>query len=403
MEKLINKIFINKNFLYLWIGAIIVSFGNQLYTFSLPILLYKQTESSFAISIIKIINVLPVFLIGYFSGALVDKFNKKNIMIITLFIQIILLCFTILFLNFNYNNLLYLYFLAFILSCCSYTFSIAKTALVPYITGKEEIQRANSRSMFSQTLINIIGPSIAGSVFILYSYKLNFSIFLISLVILLFFVSRVKFNIEPQKNSDIIPKKKKKIKIYFFLDLIKNNKFLFNLTITMLFINFTNSLVSGIIIYFAMNNLGLSSTQIGFILGLSGLGAVFATLLIKYIRTYLGDKILILIAISTCLFGNLTLLFVNEWSHLIIPLFLNGLGLTLISIFYITYRQENTPYDQMGKVASTANMIIRIPPLIGMALSGLWGELLPIKHLFLLAAILLIFPLYKTFLLLIRS
>lgn len=395
MNGIYKRIFINKNFLYLWIGAIIVSFGSQLYTFSLPLILYKLTESSFAMSIIKVLNVLPIFLIGYFSGALVDKFNKKYIMIITLSIQIILLSITILFSNANSNNVLYFYFLAFTLSCCSYTFSIAKTALVPLITGKEEIQRANSRSMFSQTLINILGPSIAGSVFILYSYKLNFSIFLITLLILLFFVSRVKYNVILQKepiNNSLKQKDRKKI---FFLDLIKNNPFLFNLTISMLFINFSNSLVSGIIIYFAISNLGMSPTQIGLTLGLSGLGGIFATILIKYIRTHLGNKGLTLIAISTCLFGNLTLFFVNDWWLLIIPLFLKGFGLTLISIFYITYRQENTPDHLMGRVASSANMIIRITPPIGILISGLWGEILAIRYLFLLAALFLIFPLYK--------
>ncbi|USK57372.1 MFS transporter [Cytobacillus solani] len=390
MSRVIKKIFINKNFAFMWAGAIFVSFGFQMYNFSLPIIIYSLTESSLAMSIMKVANALPIIIIGILSASFIDKYNKKHIMLIVLIIEILLISITLLFTQYNSLSIYFLYLLGFLLSFCSYIFSIAKTSILPYIVKKEELLSANSKSTLTATLISIIGPSIAAVSITLLSFRFNFLVFLISLITLFFFINAITIDIESKnKNS------KKKFKKMSIIELFSDKNNITHFTFTMVLLSFSNSLVNGVLTFFALNNLSVSPFQLGLAYSLSGIGGVLASLYISKLRLLLTHNKLILICVILNFIGIFMIVFTSEWWILGISIFIRTFGLSMLSIYFISYRQENVPIDMLGKVSSTFNMITKGVPILGTIIAGVFAEFFNIRLLFGFSSIIILYLMIK--------
>ncbi|MGE1164478.1 MFS transporter [Peribacillus simplex] len=395
MYRNFKSFFINRNFTYIWLGAIFVTFGFQVYSFALPIIIYDYTESSFAMSLMKLANFLPIFIFGIISGQLVDRHNKKKIMLSVLAIEIFLLFITLTWTYFYDIKIWLIYFLGFSLSTCSYIFSIAKTSILPIVVKKEDLLRANSKSSFTTVLLGIIGPSLAGTFLHLHTYKLNFFIFMISLLILFFFIKAVKINNNIPIFENGSKKEKKRIKFKSVFDVLANKNEARDLTIIVTILAFANSLVNGILIFFAYEYINISSYHLGWIYSFSSIGGLLSSLFIKKIRAAYGSSNLILFSILLNLFGTVSLLFTSSWWFLGFSIFFRTFGVSLISIFFITYRQENTPINLMGRVSNTFNMVVQGIPVLGTLLAGIWGEFLDVRLLFGLTTLIVFFSLIK--------
>lgn len=58
------------------------------------------------------------------------------------------------------------------------------------------------------------------------------------------------------------------------------------------------------------------------------------------------------------------------------------------NVVYFTIRQEFTPNHLLGRVAGTSSMLMKLALPLGLFVSGLWAEYLPIPLLFLMSALL---------------
>lgn len=69
------------NFFPIWIGEYISLIGSELVSFALIWYLTAQTESAIVLSIASLVGLVPRIILSPFLGALVDRWNRKQIMI----------------------------------------------------------------------------------------------------------------------------------------------------------------------------------------------------------------------------------------------------------------------------------------------------------------------------------
>ncbi len=73
----------NRNFRYLWLGQLVSSLGDRLTQMGvLAFLMLSANDKGDKVAIITFFNLLPFLLFGPLFGALVDKYSRKNLMII---------------------------------------------------------------------------------------------------------------------------------------------------------------------------------------------------------------------------------------------------------------------------------------------------------------------------------
>lgn len=141
----------NKNFRNFWFGQTISQLGDRIHTLTVIWLVYCWYNSGFIVGIVLIVSTLPSFLLSPIAGNLLDKFNRKKIMIICGFFRMIfVLLLSILAFN-NEVNITTIIAITIIISMGAAFFNPATLAILPIIVKQNQLTKANA---FYQLSVN---------------------------------------------------------------------------------------------------------------------------------------------------------------------------------------------------------------------------------------------------------
>src|SRR5699024_12187155 len=104
-----QSIWKNRNFMFLWIGNGISLLAFNIFTLCLPILIYQLTQSTLAMGTMRALEVIPNMVLGIIIGVIVDRLNRKIMIILSVCVQIILVLGLISLLFFDMLQLWHLY------------------------------------------------------------------------------------------------------------------------------------------------------------------------------------------------------------------------------------------------------------------------------------------------------
>ncbi len=151
-----------KAFLFVWFGQLVSLSGSGLTSFALGVWVFLKTGSTTAFALVQLFATLPSILIGPFSGALVDRWDRRKAMMLS--DSGAAFCTLIIFLLLSAGRLeIWHLYLLLAISASFATFqwpaySAAMTLLVP----KEKLGRANGMVQLAEGVAQILAPVTAG-------------------------------------------------------------------------------------------------------------------------------------------------------------------------------------------------------------------------------------------------
>ena len=371
----------NRNFNVLYAGTFIVTMGGQIYSFILPLFIYEWSQSALAMSTMRVMDFVPNVLLGMLAGAMVDRMNRRKMMTWTSLLQAGLATLLVLLLWLDALHLWQLYLFGFLLSAVSYTFGNAKHAIMPQLLPRERMTDIQARFSLLGTVLSIIGPSIAGFLIIWLAYEWLFFLYAISLVLLWVTVLLLDPVPSPQcaREQTLWQDMKEGMRGLF------GNQTLLPPTIAILFTNLATSLVIGVLVFYTVDQLGAASKEVGWMFSISAFGGIAGAqgqklLRKKWTRGAIFHAMLCIDAVVLCFF-----FFAGTWWQLAILLACRTCTTVIVNIIYLAIRQESTPNHLLGRVAGTSSMFMKLVLPLGLLLSGLWADHLPIPWLFLIA------------------
>ncbi len=157
-KKLSLTVFANSNFLKLWGVQICSVVSANILLFSSINFIFNHTQSTIAVGLLTFFYYLPTVILGFFSGAVVDRFPKNKILILSTLAQAI---FVWLFLGIKTRPFL-IYPLVFLYSSLDEFINPAIGTLLPETVKKESLGEANSVWLFSSQGAVILGSMGAG-------------------------------------------------------------------------------------------------------------------------------------------------------------------------------------------------------------------------------------------------
>ena len=84
MVRFRDVLFKNKNFTFLWFAQVIANFGDRVSQMALIALVWRRAPgSSLELAKVMSFTIIPVFVIGPVAGAWVDRWDKRDVMIIS--------------------------------------------------------------------------------------------------------------------------------------------------------------------------------------------------------------------------------------------------------------------------------------------------------------------------------
>ncbi|HUW13040.1 MAG TPA: MFS transporter, partial [Anaerolineae bacterium] len=126
-----------RDFRLLWLGQIIARLGDNFYWLALLITVNEMTGSTLAMGFTTISLALPQLLLGLPAGVLVDRFDRRKVMIASDLLRsgLILFCLLV----DGPEQVWIFYVVGFLMSAIGVFFIPARQAVTPLLVGEEDL------------------------------------------------------------------------------------------------------------------------------------------------------------------------------------------------------------------------------------------------------------------------
>ena len=149
-----------KAFLVIWSGQVVSLLGSSLVGFALVWYLTEQTGSAVVLALATGISMLPQIVLGPFAGALVDRWNRRIIMITADSVSALATLVVALLYAFDVIQVWHIYVLMFIRSLAGAFHWSAMQATTPLMVPEKHLARVSGLNQSLWGLAGIIAPPI---------------------------------------------------------------------------------------------------------------------------------------------------------------------------------------------------------------------------------------------------
>ena len=301
-------------------------------------------------AMLQAINTLPFLLLSIPAGLLADRCKRKQLMIGTELIRAAALF--LLFALFS-TKLLSLYGLAalgFAIALGTVVYSVAAPALVATLVGKDDLLTANRKLEIARSIAFTAGPSVGG---ILAGWSSGAFAFLAAFILSLasvWYLTRL-----PEEPWQPTNRRHLLRELSDGIQFIVRNQYLRPIVATAFVFNVSWYLLLAIFAFYAINHLQFNAAEVGFALGVCGLGMVAGAFLYPVIARNLGfgrQIILGPICASTASLLVVSTLFTHQNFVVYAAFFLFGFGPIVWTISTTSLRQIVTPSGLIARVSA---------------------------------------------------
>jgi predicted MFS family arabinose efflux permease len=152
------RLALNSSFAALWTGQIISLFGDRLHQVALAVLVLVTTGSALAAGVVFMAATLPNLVFGPFAGTFVDRWEHKEVMIVSDLLRAAVVLVIPIAVNIHIGLV---YPLVFLVTTISIFFRPARVAIVPRMVDEEDLMTANSSLWVAETSADVIGYPLA--------------------------------------------------------------------------------------------------------------------------------------------------------------------------------------------------------------------------------------------------
>lgn len=377
----------NKNFIIIVIGQIISLFGNAIQRFSMSLYLLEFIGSTAAFANILAISTIPYILFAPIAGRLSDKINRKKIMVyLDLFCSILIGIYALILLRGRDSELI-VAIVMFMLSVCYTLYGPAVVSSIPQIVEEDKLTSANGIINQVGSVVNFLGPILAGVLYGLVGIKLivviNAISFLVSAIMELFLdiPDVVKTDEDTDKGKVLSMDFIKKSFIDMgdsFIYLKKEKKIILGIIASYALCNiFLVPILSIVAPYFINILLELPSQVYGVVEGICVLGMILGGFWISIKpKMFLMKKVhytYIPMIVGVTLMATLGFIRLNN--YVLAGLFgVSGmaimLSLSLSNVLTLTFIQQEVPSNMLGRVSAFSTAVATISVAPGQLLFG---------------------------------
>lgn len=379
MKKILN----DKNLIIFFIGSFVSGVGTKLSTIALSDKILRLTGSDFGISLVFLLQGVPMLLFGAAAGNFIEKKNKKSAFIT---INFIFACTS--FLLSVFTNTLLLYSMIFINGVIQALFLPTRVSLFPLLVDPEDLIEANGLRISINGAVMILGYAFAG---VLVGFAGNTAAFLIDSLSFVFIalsstLITIKTGRKPANKLPSKPTYRKDIKAGW--KFIKNTNSVRNMFVLDIITNFIIAMQLPLTYVFVKAYLGgeaLMAKRTGLLFSAAGVGTILGGAILGRFK---NKNKLLLLSISLMLDSMLVMMFsLSRYFNLSLVIYgaMGVLGAFTGTILE-TVIQEDTPQNLLSRVSGFINTIVEPICILSILLGGSISQFIEAKWIFLTCA-----------------
>ncbi|MBA2396842.1 MAG: MFS transporter [Ktedonobacteraceae bacterium] len=361
----VRSLWRNRDYMLLWSGQLVSSVGSQVSQLAFPLLILALTHSPAQAGLAGALRALPYLIFSLPAGALIDRWDRKRVMILSDIVRGLALGSIPLAFALGNLTILQLYIVSTIEGTFFVFFNIAEAACLPRVVPKIQLPAATAQNQATDGITALAGPSLGG---VLYAFGnaipfLTDAISYTASVISLFFI-KTQFQ-----------EKRIVVRRHLWVEIWEGLRWLWQqplIRFMAILTGASNLVYSGytLIIIVLAQNMHATPYLIGIILAISGLGAILGAIVAPYFqRNFTFGQVII----ASAWFGALAialLLIAPNLIMLTIVSFFSFISSPIYNVVQFSYRSALIPDTLQGRVNSVFRLIAFGGQPIGLALIG---------------------------------
>ncbi|SDQ06129.1 MFS transporter [Virgibacillus salinus] len=364
----------------------ISNIGAWVYFLALNLIVFNMTGSPLAVAVLYIINPLATLFTNLWGGSVIDRINKKHLMVALDIIQgTLLAC-----LAYFTNTLWIIYLLVFFINMASSVYGPTSVSYITRLIPTEQRQRFNSLRSLLDSGAFILGPAITGVLFMIgtpiYAIVINAIAFFFSALVTLFMPNVEKRRVRKSSNLRLslsLLKQDWKEVLQF------SRKFLYVMTVYFLFSAFIvmQTAIDSLEVAFSKEVISLSDGEYGFLVSIAGAGILVGSLMNVLFTKKLAVSLLIGIGSVMVSVGYIIFAFSNNFLIASVGVFILAFSLAFANTGFYTFYQNNIPVEVMGRVGSIYDFVEALLVIVITSIFAVTSQLISIQFVVVFGAI----------------
>lgn len=360
-----QSLWANRDYVLFWSGQTISTIGGSISLLAFPLLTLALTGSAFQASLVMALRTFPRIFCLLFAGALVDRWNRKRVMIICdigrlLSVVSIPLAFAL-----GHLSIWQLYLNALLEGTLQSFFEVAYSSGLAQVVRSEQLATAMAQEEVVEGITGLMGPSLSG---ILYSLggMLPFIADAISYLVSIVTLRSIRTPFQLPRTQE---------RRHILYEVYEGLLWMWKQPVlrAMNLINCVTALIvpgSTLVIIAVAKQQHASATMVGFIVACGGVGAVLGSLLSPLVQRFLsvGQSIL-LVRWIFALAWPLYALLPHPYLLGIVEFILSFVD-PLEDVPYFSYRLAIIPDALRGRVISACRIFTSVSNPLGLILTG---------------------------------
>lgn len=379
---------LGSDFKRLWLATAISNVGDGIRIAALPLLAASFTRDPLLISGVLFATKLPWLLFSLHSGAVVDRVDRRRLMVVVALIRGAVMGLLALSLLADVGGIALVYSVALFLGIGEVFADNASFALLPAVTPAERLEDANGRLEAAIVVTNeFLGPALGGLLFAAAlgaPFAVDAATFLLAAGLILTIKHR------PQPEAAGTPKTKIREDIAEGVAWLRSHRLLRNISLVAAGTNLVLHATFAIAVLYALEILGVNGVGFGLLLTIEAVGALTGSLLAGPIRNRLGAPRAVALALTFAGLANLGIGLTSNWAVAGAMMAGVSFGGGLWNVVTNSMRQRLVPGHLLGRVQSTHRLLAWGAIPIGTILGGVLAKSFGLRIPFFVASAILV-------------
>ena len=342
---------LGRGFWALFTAGTVSNTGDGVLVAALPLLAASTTDEPWAVALISACFSLPWLLITLSAGALVDRSDRRVVMVVTDLLRAVLVGVVALLAATGEIQAWMLWLLALGLGTGEVFFDTAAQTVMPSVVPAESLERANGLGQVAQTLGNTFIGSPLGALLFSAAVWLPFGVDAASFALAAGLAMTLRGSFRPTPDplapSAALPDR---VRVREGIAFVRRSRLLASLVGVLALTNIALAITESTFVLFVTQRLGIDGRWFGVIVGVIGLGAITAGITAGAVIARLGRRRTVILSSAVPTVSMAVLSVTRSPVLATVLVALNAASVTWWSVLAMSLRQHLVPDHMLGRV-----------------------------------------------------
>lgn len=344
-----------------------------------PLLAAALTRDPALVAGLVVAQRLPWFLFVLFAGVIVDRFDRRVLLVLGNAVRVVAVGGVMVALVFGVRELWVLYIAAFLLGSAETIVDNASLAILPQLIRRDRLADANGRLFATQSILNeLVGPPLGALIFAfsaVAAFATGSAVYLVAVILFALLPRRLRSEPSAVASQSVWKSVGEGMREFARI------RILVVMAISAATINLCTSAAEAVLVLYAQDRLGLQDIGYGLLLAAAAVGGIPAGIWGPALVRRIGEgTVWVASTAAAGLAYVVAALSTSPWLVGAVMMVV-GFGFTLGNVIAITVRQTAIPNELLGRVTSVYRLlavgVMPVGALIGGLLASVAGLTAP--------------------------